>query len=67
MNDLNTIESPLEITILNLSGEVLDHQVYYTTTARFSEKIDVSRLSKGMYMVVVQHGKVTKYGKFLKH
>jgi hypothetical protein len=67
LNDLITSESPVEITILNLSGEMLDHQVFYTTTARFSERIDISMISKGVYIVIVQHEKVSKLGKFLKH
>jgi hypothetical protein len=66
LNDLKSIESPIEITILNASGELLDRQVYYTTTARFSELKDVSMLSKGLYMVIIQHSKETKYEKFMK-
>jgi hypothetical protein len=62
-----TSESPLEITILSASGELIDYQFYNTIMDRYSKIIDVSTLNKGLYMVIVQHGKVSKHGKFLKY
>jgi hypothetical protein len=65
LNDLNTAESLVEITIMNLSGEKLDHQVFYTTAARFSENIDVGMLANGMYIIIVRHDRVSKSEKFI--
>ncbi len=65
-SNVNTDERSFEVSILNMSGELLLKQSLSTFNPEFSERIDVSRLSEGMYIVVINHGKVSKQGKFIK-
>ncbi|MCB2220084.1 MAG: cadherin domain-containing protein [Bacteroidetes bacterium] len=59
-------DQEFEVSILNMSGELLQKQTLYAMNSEFSERLNVSRLSKGMYIVVINHGKVSRYGKFIK-
>jgi len=61
-SDVNTIE----VSIHNMNGELMQKQSLSVNGREFSDRIDVSWLSEGMYIVILNHGKVSKYGKFIK-
>lgn len=65
-SNVNTDINELEVSILNMNGALLQRQSLSTSGIEFSEKIDLTWLSEGMYIVIVNHGKVSRYGKFIK-
>ncbi len=62
----NMDENPVSITVTNLNGEIVLYREYQGNNDKLSKQIDITGLSKGMYIIYFQNGKVSEFDKFIK-
>jgi len=62
----NLNDKPVEITISSVNGQTIFQEVYHSHNKELTDQLDLSNLSKGMYIIYFQNGTISKFDKFIK-
>ena len=59
----NTSKQGLEIEILDITGNLIYHKEFVPLGAHFNKELDLSGLTKGMYLIKVKQANTVYVGK----